>query len=163
MKGHKHQTNLDTFSIEKATPQDHITLTAITKDGKAYWGYSTEQLAKWENDLTIAPNYICENETYKLVLAGEIIGYYSYLNLSKGHLKLDNLFLYQKYIGQGFGRILLTDFLEKVRKLDVVDIILEADPNAEDYYKKFGFLTYGQRPSTIKGRSLPKMRLDLTG
>jgi len=38
---------------------------------------------------------------------------------------------------------------------------LDADPHAEGFYQKFGFVTVEQRPSTIAGRYLPIMQLDL--
>lgn len=151
---------MEIVKIRKALPDDHSVLTQITMDGKAFWDYSKEQLSRWENDLTITAQYLAENETYKLVLNDEIIGYYSFLKLSEGHLKLDYLFLFQNFIGKGFGQLLLNDFLERAKGMNTIDIILEADPNAENFYRKFGFMTYGQRESSIKGRSLPQMKLD---
>ena len=150
---------MEKTAIEKASPADHEILTKITKDGKAFWGYSKEQIDHWEQDLTITAQYIEQNETYKLVLNDRIIGYYSYLNLGKGHLKLDYFFLFQKYIGKGYGQLLLRDFLEKAKSSKTVDIILEAEPNAENFYAKFGFKTYDQKESSIKGRFLPLMKL----
>ena len=70
------------------------------------------------------------------------------------------LFLFQNFIGKGFGQFLLNDFLERAKKMNIIDIILEADPNAGNFYKKFGFVTYDQRESSIDGRFLPQMKLD---
>ena len=81
--------------------------------------------------------------------------------MSDDQIILDNLFLFQKYIGQGFGTLLMNDFLESVKKLGFCTIILEAEPNAEQFYKKFGFSTYDHRESNIEGRFLPKMKLNL--
>ena len=117
-------------------------------------------MSEWENNLTITTRYLTENETYKLVLNDQIIGYYSFIRLAENHLKLDNLFLLQNFIGKGFGQLLLNDFLERAQESNSIDIILEADPNAENFYKKFGFVTYDQRESSIKGRFLPQMRLE---
>ena len=141
-------------------PSDHSILTEITRNSKAFWVYSKQQLEIWQPELTITAKYISENETYKLVLNDETIGYYSYLDLGKGHLKLDYLFLFQNFIGKGFGQLLINDFLERIKDLNIIDIILEAEPNAENFYKKFGFITYNQRESSIKGRFLPLMKLD---
>ena len=80
-------------NIKRALPSDHSVLTEITMEGKAFWGYSKQQLSNWENDLTITEKYLLENETYKLILNDEIIGYYSFLKLNENHLKLDYLFL----------------------------------------------------------------------
>ncbi|WP_300674689.1 GNAT family N-acetyltransferase [Soonwooa sp.] len=149
------------MKIEKATTNDHSTLTNITLDGKAFWGYSKEQIELWKKDLTISKDYIDENEVYKLIDDDEIIGYYSILKISRTDSKLDNLFLYQKYIGKGFGKILMNDFIERVKKSDCKVIILDSEPNAEEFYKKFGFETYDRLESSIKDRFLPKMKLNL--
>lgn len=152
---------MESVRIERATEKDHIKLTEITVDGKAFWGFSKEQLAIWKDDLTVSRDYISANETYNLFLDSSIIGYYSFLKMSDDQIILDNLFLFQKYIGQGFGTLLMNDFLERVKKSGFSTIILEAEPNAEDFYKKFGFSTYGLVESKIKGRLLPKMKLNL--
>lgn len=150
------------LKIEKATKKDHLKLTEITVDGKAFWGFSKEELSKWKNELTITPKYIAENKTYNLVLDSSIIGYYSFLKIDENTFLLDNLFLFQNVISKGFGKLLMQDFLKRAKTLNISTIILEAEPNAEKFYKKFGFSTYDRRESLIKGRFLPKMKLDLT-
>ena len=152
---------MELIAIERVTEKDHLKLTEITVDGKAFWGFSKEQLAIWKDELTVTRDYISANETYNLFLDSSIIGYYSFLKMSDDQIILDNLFLFQKYIGQGFGTLLMNDFLESVKKLGFCTIILEAEPNAEQFYKKFGFSTYDHRESNIKGRLLPKMKLNL--
>lgn len=151
---------METVNIRRALPSDHSVLTEITRNSKAFWAYSKQQLEIWQPELTITAKYISENETYQLVLDYEIIGYYAFIKLGAGHLKLDHLFLFQQFIGKGFGQLLLTDFLKRAKESNAIDIILEADPNAENFYKKFGFVTYDQRESSIKGRFLPLMKLD---
>ena len=152
---------MELITIERATEKDHLKLTEITVDGKAFWGFSKEQLAIWKDELTVTRDYISANETYNLFLDSSIIGYYSFLKMSDDQIILDNLFLFQKYIGQGFGTLLMNDFLESVKKLGFCTIILEAEPNAEQFYEKFGFSTYDHRESNIEGRFLPKMKLNL--
>ena len=41
------------MKIEKAIINDNQVLTEITKKSKAYWGYSEEQISKWNDSLTI--------------------------------------------------------------------------------------------------------------
>lgn len=94
---------MGTVNIKRALPSDHCILTEITMDGKAFWGYSKQQLEIWQPELTITAKYISENETYQLVLDNEIIGYYAFIKLGDGHSKLDYLFLFQQFIGKGFG------------------------------------------------------------
>lgn len=76
-------------------------------------------------------------------------------------IKLDNLFILPEFIGTGLGRILMNHFLEKVKDYEIEKITLDAEPNAEDFYKKFGFIRIGQLESSIKNRFLPIMELNL--
>lgn len=130
------------MEILRASSNYHKILTDITIDSKAFWGYSQNQIEIWKDDLTISENYINKNEVYKLILKNEIIEYYSILKINESVFKLDNLFLYQKYIGKGYGNILMKHFLEKVKFLEGKEIILDSEPNAEEFYTKLGFKTY---------------------
>ncbi|WP_070138505.1 GNAT family N-acetyltransferase [Crocinitomix algicola] len=149
------------MEILKAEITDDKILTKITKESKAYWGFPTETLLKWEHLLTISQKYIEENNVIKLVNNTEIIGYYSFFKIDKKTLKLDNLFILPSYIGIGLGKVLMNHFLDQTKKLGIEKITLEAEPNAEDFYKKFGFVTIGQLESSIKDRFLPIMELKL--
>ncbi|MFP9098347.1 GNAT family N-acetyltransferase [Flavobacterium sp. RHBU_24] len=147
------------MKIEKAQKEDSAIFTDITYKGKAFWGYSVEQLEQWKNELTISPEYIEKHETYKLLIGEKIIGYYSFWKVDDKTIKLDDIFLLPEYIGKGYGRILMLDCIDKSKLLFVKRIILDAEPNAEGFYKRFGFETYNSLESSIKGRLLPQMAL----
>lgn len=147
------------MKILKAETEDSELLTTITKRSKAYWGFSEEILKEWENLLSISKDYIEKNKVYKLVENENIIGYYSYFSIDEVTIKLDNLFILPEFIGKGFGKTLMNDFLEKANRLGIKKITLDAEPNAEKFYKNFGFETVGQLESSIKDRYLPIMEL----
>ena len=148
--------------IEKANSDDHKILTEITKKSKAFWGYSNEQMTQWNDALTITQEYIQTNFTYNLTKENHVIGYYSYFNSEAAIIKLDNLFVLPEYIGKGIGNYLMQDFLNRIKEnRDVKKILLDADPNAEKFYQKFGFTTIGQLETSIKNRLLPIMVLNL--
>ena len=149
------------MKIERANPSDHTTLTLITKESKAYWGYSSEQMEAWSALLTITPEYITKNETYKLFSGDEIIGYYALVKIDNQTLKLDNLFILPEFIGKGFGKQMMADLFERAASGNYTSVILDADPNAESFYRKFGFVTIGQIETSIPNRSLPVMRRSL--
>lgn len=130
------------MTIEKAHTDDHKILTEITKKSKAFWGYSEQQMAQWNEALTITKEYIESNFIYKLVQENKVIGYYSYLNTEISIIKLDNLFVISDYIGKGFGNHLMQDFLNRIKEhQDIKKILLDADPNAVKFYQKYGFTT----------------------
>jgi len=147
--------------IEKAEINDHEVLTVITKKSKAYWGYSEEQILKWNNNLTVTKEYIETNFTFKLVIDNKIIGYYSYFVKEKKIVKLDNLFVLPEYIGKGFGKYLVDDFLIRMKTEKFEKIILDSEPNAEKFYLKFGFKKIGEFETSIKNRFMPILEMNL--
>lgn len=148
-------------TISKATTDDAEILTNITKKSKSHWGYSNEQIESWSSQLTITTNYIETNKIYKLVINDLVVGYYSYVILEENVVQLDNLFVLPEYIGKGLGTFLMSDFLDRCKALKFQKVVLDADPNAENFYKKHGFKTIGQIETSIKDRFLPIMELHL--
>lgn len=150
------------MNIEKANSNDHEILTEITKKSKAFWGYSEEQMMQWNDALTITQEYIQTNFAYKQTKENQVIGYYSYFNSDAAIIKLDNLFVLPEYIGKGIGNQLMQDFLNRIKENhDIKKVTLDADPNVEKFYQKFGFKTIGQLETSIKNRFLPVMELNL--
>lgn len=150
------------MTIERATRTDSKTLTELTMRSKSHWDYSMQQIEKWRDDLTISKDYITEKEVYKLIDSeNKIIGYYSYFLINEVKVKLENLFVEPKFIGCGYGKMLMNDFIERIRKTRTEKIILESDPNAENFYKKIGFKVIGKLETSIKNRFLPIMELKI--
>ncbi|MDQ6471372.1 GNAT family N-acetyltransferase [Flavobacterium sp. LHD-80] len=149
------------MKIEKANILDNQILTTITKKSKAYWGYSAEQIQKWDKSLTISQDYIRNNNTFKLIDNNLILGYYSYLFENEKTVKLDNLFILPKHIGKGFGKQLLLDFLSRMKEEKIEKIILDSEPNAENFYAKMGFVKIGEFETSIKNRFMPIMEMKL--
>jgi N-acetylglutamate synthase-like GNAT family acetyltransferase len=143
--------------IEKATPSDSSILTEITKKSKAYWGYSPEQIESWAAQLTVSEEYLQNYTAYNLVLENKIIGYYAFKQVDASTIKLDNLFLLPDHIGKGNGRLLMEDFLKRVRDPKIDKLVLHSEPFAEAFYTKFGFTVVGQMETSIPGRFLPIM------
>mgnify|MGYP006147949365 FL=1 len=147
--------------IIKSTAEDNEILTEITKKSKAYWGYSDEQMESWSELLTITKNYIETNKVYKLVVDKLTVGYYSYVYLNEKEVKLDNLFVMPSYIGKGFGKLLMVNFLTEIENSEVEKITLDSEPNAASFYESFGFIKVGQIETSIKDRYLPIMELKI--
>ena len=145
----------------KSQPKHHSELTNIAIVSKKHWNYSDELMNLWKDDLTITPDFIKENYVFHIQNNNdEIIGFYAFIVHEK-QIILDSLFILPEEIGKGLGRILMNDFLEKIKKFKPENSIVEADPNAENFYKKFGFETIDYKSTKIKGRFLPIMKLNL--
>ncbi|MEE9431255.1 MAG: GNAT family N-acetyltransferase [Melioribacteraceae bacterium] len=149
------------MKLKKANISDSEELTDLTKKSKAFWGYTAEQIEEWSEELTITKSFIEENQVVKLIVEQKIVGFYSYYNIDDDKIKLEHLFIHPKNIGEGYGRYLMNDFLKKVEDIKAKKVTLDADPNAEDFYKKFNFKVVGKLKSTIKNRFLPIMEKEL--
>lgn len=147
--------------VEKANIADNEILTSITKKSKAYWGYSVEQIQKWEKNLTISQDYIRDHSVFKLVYNDLIIGYYSYVFKNEKVIELDNLFVLPEHIGKGFGKYLVLDFLNRIKETGIEKITLDSEPHAENFYSKMGFVKVGEFETSIKNRFMPIMEMKL--
>lgn len=149
------------MKIEKAHSNDSDILTYITKKSKAYWGYPDDLLDKWSAQLTVTKSYIEKNNVFKILLDNKVIGYYSFFYESNTAIRLDNLFLLPDFIGKGYGKILIDDFLKRIKTEGIVNVILESEPDAKRFYEKFGFVTIGLQKTAVKNRFLPIMELKM--
>jgi len=148
--------------ITKAKTTDAIALSELSLRSKAYWGYSPTQIELWKSILTITEAYIQKNSIYHLMDGDSILGYYSYMPVTDKKVILDNLFVAPEEIGKGYGRILLSAFLNQIKNNGFNSILLYSDPHAEAFYLKFGFSVIGQQATSIKNRFIPIMQLYLT-
>ncbi|WP_405609011.1 GNAT family N-acetyltransferase [Polaribacter sp. Asnod1-A03] len=147
--------------IVKAVISDAEKLTDIALKSKAFWGYSSELIEGWREDLTVTSKTIETCNVYKLIVDDVIVGFYV-LNNSKGDIvKLEMLFVLPLFIGKGNGKELLEHALKNAVNSKVKTIELVADPNAIPFYKSQGFLEKNKIGSAISGRFLSLMQKDL--
>jgi len=157
----KTSSNLQ-FAIRKAVPSDAGALSKLAFRSKAYWGYDIDFMKRTRNELTydagqIESNqyqfYVCEN-------AGKPIGFYALQLPDNGVAELDALFVEKNFIGQGIGTVLVEHAKDIARKLNVAMIVIQGDPNAEEFYLSVGAVPAGYRESgSIPGRYLPVFNL----
>ncbi len=132
-------------------------ITELTMRSKDYWGYGERQMEKWRAELTITASYINENQVVKITEGDRLVGFYAYLPQDSKNIKLNFLFVEPDFIGKGYGSILMNDFLKRVENDNFERVVLDADPNAEKFYKRFGFEVIEKFASSIDGRFLPVM------
>lgn len=68
-----------------------------------------------------------------------------------------------EYIGNGLGKYLLLDFLNRIQETNIEKIILDSEPNAEGFYSKMGFVKVGEFETSIKNRFMPIMEMEVIG
>ena len=149
------------MKIEKANRTDASELTELTIRSKDYWNYGEKQIQEWRGDLTIKPNYIDENQVFKLIISNKLIGFYAFQPENEKLVKLNFLFVEPEFIGKGYGKLIMDDFLARIKKMDYEKATLDSDPNAVEFYRRIGFRIVGKLKTKVKDRFLPIMEMEI--
>jgi GNAT superfamily N-acetyltransferase len=150
------------MKIIKATLLDIPLLDKITIASKSSWWYSQKEINSWKDDLKIHCEDIIENHTFIGKINNNVIWYVTYIEkIETNKIYLKNLFVHPDFLRNGYGSQLL-DFITKQWKHKwFSEVYLESDPYAESFYQKNWYLTYNQKESSIPGRFLPLMNINL--
>jgi len=150
--------------IRKAKVREASSLTKLTVNSKAYWGYSEKFMAACIDDLVL-PKEKLENPNFSYMVAevnGELLGYYGLEPLSKVEIELSALFVESTHIGVGIGKALLAHAMNAAIDMGGTYLVLQSDPNAEGFYIANGWLLTGKRESLcFPGRYLPTFSISL--
>ena len=146
--------------IIKAQISDAKKLTEIALKSKAFWGYSESQIESWREDLTITSKMFEDWNIYKYIIDNEIAGFYI---LNRANIRtsfLEFLFVAPNFIRKGIGKKLLDHASDYCKSGSCAILNVLSDPNAENFYAKYGFKVIAQTESSVKGRFLPEMELE---
>jgi len=148
--------------IQRARPEQAAELTALAIAAKRHWNYPEKWIQIWLPLLSVAAEYIRENETWVAVEGEKCIAYYS-LNNDGEFLWLGNLWVLPEFIGQGIGRELFQHALVRSCARGASILRIESDPNAQIFYEKMGARKIGEVLSEVDGqpRMLPVMEINL--
>jgi N-acetylglutamate synthase-like GNAT family acetyltransferase len=123
--------------IRPARAEEAAGLTALVLRSKAYWGYDEAFLAACREELTIEAGEVAAR---RVVVAEDTHGVRGVASLEgsvpAGELGL--LFVEPQVIGTGVGRALYQHVLAAARELGFTRLRIEADPNAEPFYRAMG-------------------------
>ncbi len=151
-----------TWRMRKALPGETGYLSKLALRSKAYWGYSDQFMQACLGELTIEKSYIENNPVFAIEVEGSIIGFCALEHVSATEAELGYLFIDPVFIGKGYGRRLMIHAKKQAYKLGYRKIIIQGDPNAEQFYRAAGAVLVGTRPSaSIPDRELPVFRIDL--
>jgi N-acetylglutamate synthase-like GNAT family acetyltransferase len=148
--------------IRRAQPDEAAVLTEIAHAAKRHWGYPENWIEHWKDDLTITPDFIANNEMY-VAFAGEEIAGCCALVIRDSLAELEHMWIRPEHMGNGVGRALFNQIMERAQTFDAKTVELSADPNAEGFYRRMGATRVGEVRSEIEGqpRVLPRMRFAL--
>lgn len=151
------------ISIDIANASEAKELTTIALESKQYWGYSSDFIEMCRDELTLKEADFVNS---LILVAKNNEKYCGFVQLkfndNAGQGELEKLFVAPSFIGQGIGKTLYERAVEHARKMNVKELVLDADPNAENFYKKMGAITMYNTPSeSIPRRFIPKMKIAL--
>lgn len=132
-------------------------LSELAKKGKAYWNYPLEWLQMWDKDLTINKALLSSAITYVLKIESKIKGFCLLIG-SEDFIEIEHFWLSTELIGKGFGGKLMIQTLQSISD-NWNEVQVTADPYAQGFYERFGFVKISDIPSTPRGRTIPRLRL----
>ena len=152
------------MEIRRAKPSEADALSAVARTAKAYWGYPEEWLGQWKAELTITPEFIAANEVFVALVQERVVAFHALLK-TPGDVRLEHLWVLPEQMHRGLGRKLFAHAAERARALGAASLTIEADPNAEEFYRHLGAIKIGSIVTEIQGhrRELPLLSFDLTG
>ena len=148
------------LNIRRASPAEAPALTEIAHEAKRHWGYPEEWIELWRNALTLTRGYLINHEVFVGEYENQIVGFYA-LTPAETAWELDHLWIRPVFMGRGFGRAMLDHAVGQVRTLSPgCDLVIESDPNAEQFYLKMGAERAGEVSKNWQGvqRTLPLLR-----
>ncbi len=150
------------MQIVRAKPSDARALSTIARAAKTHWGYPSAWLEQWRDLLTITPEFVAAQETFVALIEGRRVGFYALL-AREGLLCLEHLWVLPEQMRRGIGRRLFQHATERAAALGAPRLTIEADPNAEPFYRHMGAVQIGTTTSEIEGRrrELPLLAYEL--
>ena len=124
---------------------------------KAYWGYDAAFMAACREELTLSPADLATSRIGVGEVEGDIVAGVCQVTPLDGNGDL-SIFVDPDWIGHGVGRALYAWALEQTRDMGAARLIIDADPNALNFYLRMGAVVIGEHPSTsIPGRMLTRL------
>ncbi|MFE9573580.1 GNAT family N-acetyltransferase [Streptomyces sp. NPDC006692] len=143
--------------IRPARATEARMLTDLALRSKAHWRYDAEFMEACREELTVAANEVTRRRATVADRDGHILGFTT-LEGEPPTGVLGMMFVDPRAIGQGIGRLLFEHTIAAGRDLGFTRLTIDADPNAEPFYRAMGAVHVGNVPSgSIAGRVLPQM------
>ncbi|SDN44544.1 Acetyltransferase (GNAT) domain-containing protein [Actinacidiphila guanduensis] len=137
-------------------------LSELALRSKGHWGYGADFLEACRDELTVAPHEVARRRAMVADRDGRVLGFTT-LEGEPPSGVLGMMFVEPDAIGQGIGRLLFERTVAAGRDLGFTRLTIDADPNAEPFYRAMGAVRVGSVPSgSIAGRVLPQMVVPLT-
>ncbi|EHQ89100.1 GNAT family N-acetyltransferase [Desulfosporosinus youngiae] len=159
------------IAVRPAEDCENDILTNLSFAAKRYWNYPEAYFDIWKTELTITSNYIKDNYVYVAEVAGQIVGYFSMVEVQEDFLVgeillrkgfwLEHIFILPEFIGLGIGTQLIGAAKNICVKENIHCLSILSDPYATGFYKKVGAKYRNEILSNIKGRTVSLFELKI--
>jgi|SRR5665213_1916644 len=147
--------------VRPALRTEAQTLSDLAIRSKAHWGYRTEELEVFRDELTLSASDCVEGLVRVVERDSKILGFYKIIDDYPAG-ELDCLFVDPEYIGTGLGKLLFNRAISHATALGINDLMIVSDPNAVGFYEYMGAeLVDYQRRQSIAERSLPVLHIEI--
>ena len=149
------------LALRPARPEEGAALTELCLRSKAVWGYDDAFMAACRKELTLTPAGIRASRVQVAELDGRLAGL-AEVKSSGRTAQLEKLFVEPAMLRTGTGRKLLDWAKATARAAGATALVIEADPDAAEFYRRMGAVDDGVVPSgSIPGRLIPRLNLPL--
>ncbi len=148
----------------KARLDEIDALTVLCMRSKQSNGYDDAFMVACVEELRVQDSWVVNDDFWVVEGADKTLAGCIRLETdrSRSSGELAACFVEPGFQGKGVGRVLFEHFIAKARALKLKHIWLDADPSAEPFYARMGFVTTKRVPSgSIPGRTLPRMEMNL--
>lgn len=154
------ETAQSTVTLRPALVDECAALGELCLSSKGWWGYDAAFLEACRQELSIG-----EDDIGDLLRVAEVSGAVAglvQLAQDGNDWHVEKLFVDPPFIGRGVGAALMRWALDAARGHGARRLVIEADPGAVDFYRRFGAVEAGMVASgSIAGRFIPLLVLDL--
>ena len=148
-------------AIRPARLEELGALSALCLRSKAVWGYDAAFLEACAEELRLTKADLVETRLAVAEGDGAVLGVVQ-LAFSGRDAFLEKLFVEPGRLRGGIGRRLFHWAVAEARGAGASRLVIEADPDAEPFYRRLGARPIGSVPSgSVPGRLLPMLALDL--
>jgi ribosomal protein S18 acetylase RimI-like enzyme len=139
------------MNVRRALPNESQALSELAVEAKGLWGYSTAQLAAWANDLRVSPESIISEPTFVVEEERSIAGVVQ-RNTKSTPWSIEHLWVLPSAAGRGIGSQLVRHVLHYANERGQRELLIDSDPQAEEFYLRLGGRKVGEVAAPIEGR-----------
>lgn len=148
--------------LRPARYDEATALSDLACRSKAHWGYDAAFMAQCRDELTVGQRHIDGALCLVAEDAAGLLGFIAADLVAADRAEITLFFVEPAAMGKGVGSTLLNRAIAMLEERGVAMLETAADPHAEGFYQRAGFMTVGREASTsIPGRSLPAVRRQL--